>query len=83
MQTAGQPPVQRVGFFRALWKAIRQVFHEATGTVFLLLALSWAAATLRVWRNGSPTWLWATCAGFSAMMAICGLTCFRSARRVR
>ena len=38
-------PARRI--FRALWRASRQVFHETTGTVFLLLALSWAAATLR------------------------------------
>jgi len=83
VQTASQAPAQRNGFFRALWKAMRQVFHEATGTVYLLLAVSWAAAALRVWRHGSPTWLWATCASLSAIMAIFGLTCFRSARRVR
>ena len=83
MQPSSQAPAPRVGFFRAIWKAVRQVFHETTGTLFLLLAASWAAAALRQWRHGSPTWLWATCASFSAMMAVFGLTCFRSARRVR
>ena len=83
MQNAIQAPAQRIGFFRLVWRAMRQVFHETTGTVFLLLATSWAAAALRQWRHGSPTWLWVTCATFSAIMIVFGLTSFHSARRVR
>jgi hypothetical protein len=74
---------QRVGFFRVLWKAIRQVFHETTGAVFFLLSISWAGATLRLWRHGSATWTLVTCGCFSLMLAIFGVTAFRSARRVR
>jgi hypothetical protein len=83
MGTASQAPVQRVGFFRALWRAARQVFHETMGTIFFLLALIWASATLRLWRHGSAAWVWAICGSFAIMMAIFGLTSFRMARRVR
>jgi hypothetical protein len=83
MGTASRAPVERVGFFRALWRAVRQVFHETTGTMFFLLAFTWASATLRLWRHGSAAWVWVVCGSFGIMMVIFGLTSFRLARRVR
>jgi hypothetical protein len=76
-------PGQRVGFFRALWRALRQLFHETTGAVFFLLALSWASAALRQWVHKSEMWLCIVCASFALMFAMFGLTSFRSSRRVR
>jgi hypothetical protein len=80
---SSHPAGQRVGFFRLLWRAARQVFHETTGTVFLLLAVSWTAATLRLWRHGSARWALVASACFALMLIAFGLTSFRSARRVR
>jgi hypothetical protein len=81
---SGTPgPAQRGGFFRVLWRAARQVFHETTGAMFFLLAFSWTNAALRLWRQRLPSWMWATCAGFAIVMIIFGLTSFRAARRVR
>ena len=74
---------QRIGFFRLLWRATRQVFHEVTGTVFLLMALSWSAAALRLWQHGSAKWMLIACGSFGLMMALFGLASFRAARRVR
>jgi hypothetical protein len=74
---------QRVGFFRVLWRALRQLFHETTGAMFLLLGVSWAAAAFRQWMSKSAPWLWLVCGSFALMFAILGLTSFRSARRVR
>jgi hypothetical protein len=76
-------PAKRVGFFRILWRAMRQVFHETTGAVFFLLALSWTGATIRLWRHGSARWTLVTCGSFALMLVIFGFTAFRSARRVR
>jgi hypothetical protein len=77
-------PAERVGFFRSLWRAVRAVFHETTGTLFLLMALSWLSATLRMWRQGgAPHWVFVACGLFIAMMITFGLTSFRAARRVR
>jgi len=83
MATSASGPVQRPGFFRVLWRAARQVFHETTGALFFLLALSWTNAALRQWRQRSATWILATCAGFAVAMIIFGLISFRAARRVR
>jgi hypothetical protein len=83
MANGPNPVGQRKGFFRLLWRAARQVFHETTGTVFLLLALSWIAATVRLWRHGSATWALIACSCFALMLVLFGLTSFRSARRLR
>jgi len=73
----------RGGFFRVLWRAARQVFHESIGAVFFLLALMWANAALRYWRQRTANWEWRTSLGMALVMALFGLISFRAARRVR
>lgn len=70
-------------FLKAFWRATRQVFHETTGTLFLLLALWGASAVWRNWRRGPPLWPMWLAVGYVVMMAAFGLTSFRMARRVR
>jgi hypothetical protein len=77
--TKGRGP----GFFRLLWRAARQIFHETTGTLFLLLALSWTVAAFRLWRHGAGPWLLGACVSFALLLALFGLTSFKSAQRVR
>ena len=72
-----------MGFFRTLWRAARQLFHETTGAMFFLLAFSWASAALRNWLNKSALWLCVLCGSFALMFVMFGLNSFRSARRVR
>ena len=63
---------------------MRAVFHETTGTLFFLIALSWLNSTIRLWRQGGAAhWVFATSGAFIGMMIVFGLTSFRSARRVR
>jgi hypothetical protein len=71
------------GFFRALWRATRQTFHEVTGAMFLLFALSGATSAFRVWHRGAPLWPVWLAAAYSLMMAGFGVTSFLMARRVR
>jgi hypothetical protein len=71
------------GFFRVLWRAARQVFHETIGAVFFLLALMWANAALRYWRQRAANWEWRTSVGMALAMALFGLISFRASRRVR
>lgn len=70
------------GFFGRLWRAMRQVFHETTGAVFFLLALSWTSGALRYWRQGAPGWEWKTSVGMALVMVFFGVASFRAARRV-
>lgn len=70
-------------FFKTLWRATRQMFHETTGTFFLLLALSGGASALRNWHHGPPMWPTWFALAYSVMMAGFGISSFRMARRVR
>jgi hypothetical protein len=71
------------GFFRTLWRVIRQVFHACTGAIFLILALFWMIAAVRQWRQGAEMWAWVALGGFALVFAGFGLSSFRAARRVR
>jgi hypothetical protein len=71
------------GFVATLWRVIRQIFHESTGAIFLILALFWTLAALRQWKQGGETWAWGALGGFALVFAGFGLSSFRAARRVR
>ena len=75
-------PIRR-GFFGRLWLACRQLFHEVTGALFLVMALSWTASALRIWLRGATGWLWIVSAGFAVLMVFFGVTSFQHARRLR
>jgi glycerol uptake facilitator-like aquaporin len=68
---------------RAFWKFTRQLFHEATGTLFGLFALYGAAAAWRQSHQPSGQWITVFAAGYAVMMAAFSFSAFRSARRVR
>ena len=74
-------------FLVTVWRVARQLFHEAAGTMFLLLAAMGALSTWRNWKlmaqGTSAPWIVALLAAFTAMMAYFALASFRSARRVR
>jgi len=74
---------RKPGFFRTLWRVARQIFHETTGAVFFLLALTWASAALRYWRQHAPNWEWKIGLGMAVVMVFFGAVSFRAARRVR
>ena len=75
---ATKPP----GFFRRLWRAARQVFHETTGALFFVLALGWTSGALRYWKQQAHGWEWKVSMGMALVMIFFGLACFRAARRV-
>ena len=74
---------QPAGFFGTFWRVIRQIFHESTGAIFLIMALFWTIAAVRQWRQGAETWTWMALGGFALVFAGFGLSSFRAARRVR
>ena len=71
------------GFFRTLWRVVRQVFHESTGAIFLIMALFWSAAAVRQWMHGAAAWTWVGLGAFALLMGSFGVTSFLAARRVR
>ena len=69
--------------FRAFWKVVRQIFHEATGTFFALFAIYGGAAAWRQHKQPSGQWVTVFAAAYAVMMAFFSFSAFRSARRVR
>jgi hypothetical protein len=79
---AANPRVRR-GFFATLWRALRQLFHEVTGAVFAVIALSSIASVVRTWGSASPRWLLFLPIAYAALMIYFSITSFRWARRVQ
>jgi len=71
-----------VNFLRLFWRVARQVFHETTGTLFLLFAFVDASASWREWRHGNALWAAGLAAGLSLAMVVFGMRSFRDARRL-
>ena len=68
---------------RVLWRAARELFHEVTGTLFFLIALSSTQSAWRAWHRGAGRWLVGVGAGYALLMVLFGILCFRDSRRVR
>ena len=68
---------------RVLWKAARELFHEVTGTLFFLIALSGIQSAWRAWQRGAGQWLVGVSAGYALLMIFFGVLSFRDSRRVR
>ena len=71
------------GFFRALWRAARELFHEVTGTLFFLIAVSAIQSCWRAWHRGAGYWFTGMTGGYALLMILFGVLSFRDSRRVR
>ena len=69
--------------FRVLWRAARELFHEVTGALFFLIALSAIQSAWRAWQRGAGQWLVGISAGYALLMILFGVLSFRDSRRVR
>jgi galactitol-specific phosphotransferase system IIC component len=70
------------GSFQRLWRALRQLFHEATGAVFAVLALGWLNSALRAWTRDVAPWLIALAVAVALLFLFFAVTSFRKARKL-
>jgi multisubunit Na+/H+ antiporter MnhB subunit len=70
------------GNFRRLWRALRQLFHEATGAVFAVLALGWLNAALRAWTRDVARWLIGLAVAVALLFLFFAVTSFRKAGKL-
>jgi uncharacterized membrane protein len=68
---------------RVLWRAARELFHEVTGTLFFLIALSAIRSAWLAWQRGAGRWMIEVAAGYALLMILFGILSFRDSRRVR
>jgi len=78
---AATAPRQQGGF-RRLWRALRQLFHEATGAIFAVLALGWLNAALRAWTRDVARWLIGLAVAVALLFVFFAVTSFRRARKL-
>ena len=70
-------------FLRVLWRATRELFHEVTGTLFFVIAVSAIQSAWRAWHRGAGHWMVGMSAGYALLMILFGVLSFRDSRRVR
>lgn len=75
------PPPRQSGFGR-LWRALKQLFHEAIGALFGVLALAWLNSALRAWTKDVAYWLVAIALAVTALFGFFAVTSFLRARRM-
>jgi hypothetical protein len=80
IRSAAAQPTQR-GFSR-LWRALKQLFHEAVGALFAVLAIAWLNSILRAWTRDVAPWIIALAATVVGLFAFFAVTSFRRARKI-
>ena len=73
---------QQQGGFRRLWRVLRQLFHEAIGALFAVLALGWLNAALRAWTRDVARWLIGLAVAVALLFVFFAVTSFRKARKL-
>jgi hypothetical protein len=68
---------------RAIWRAIRQLFHETTGVFFAIFAAYGVLAAWRSYKYHPTYWVIIFALIYAAVMAVFAVLAFRSAKRVR
>ena len=68
--------------FRRLWRVFKQLFHEAIGAIFALLALSWLNMALRAWTRDATHWLIGISIIVGLLFVAFSVTSFRRARQL-
>jgi len=68
--------------FRRFWRAMKQLFHEAIGAVFAVLALGWFNAAFRSWSRDAALWLIGVAVFVALLFVFFAVTSFRRARKL-
>ena len=61
---------------------LKQLFHEAIGAIFALLALGWLNMALRAWTRDATHWLIGISIAVGLLFVGFSITSFRRARQL-
>jgi len=78
--SAAAMPAQ--GGFRRFWRAMKQLFHEAIGAIFAVLALGWFNSAFRAWTRDVAPWLIGVAVFVALLFVFFAVTSFRRARKL-
>jgi hypothetical protein len=68
--------------FHRLWRVLKQLFHEAVGASFAVLALGWFNSALRAWTRDAADWLIVVSLAVGVLFVAFSVTSFRRASRL-
>ena len=81
MSIAVTPPsVPEPRGFTRLWRVLKQLFHEAVGAIFAILAFAWLNSAFRAWTRDVAHWLIAISVAVSLLFIFFAISSFRRAR---
>lgn len=81
--TAGRAPrsPELRGFGR-LWRVLKQLFYEAVGAIFAVLALGWLNSAFRAWTRDVAHWLIGVSVAVALLFVFFAVSSFRRARQL-
>jgi hypothetical protein len=68
--------------FQRLWRVLKQLFHEAVGAIFAVLALGWLNSALRAWTRDVAHWLIGVSLMVGLLFIVFSVSSFRRARQL-
>jgi len=80
--TAHASSRSKTGGFRRFWRAVKQLFHEAIGAMFAVLAFAWLSAVLRAWKRDVAPWLIVIALATVLLFVFFSITSFHRARKL-
>lgn len=68
--------------FRRLWRVAKQLFYEAAGAVFAILAFAWLNSAFRAWTRDVAPWLIGVSVAVALLFVFFAVSSFRRARQL-
>jgi len=75
---ASRPPEPRG--FKRLWRVLKQIFYEAVGAMFAILAFAWLNMAFRSWTHDGAKWLVGVAIAVALLFVFFAVSSFRRAR---
>jgi hypothetical protein len=66
--------------FQRLWRVLKQLFYEAVGAMFAVLACAWLNSAFRAWTRDAAHWLIGVSIAVALVFVFFAVSSFRRAR---
>jgi multisubunit Na+/H+ antiporter MnhB subunit len=66
--------------FQRLWRVLKQIFYEAVGAMFAILAFAWLNSAFRAWTRDVAMWLIGVAVAVALLFVFFAVSSFRRAR---
>lgn len=73
-------PIPEPRGFKRLWRVTKQLFYEAVGAMFGIMAFAWLNSALRSWSRDVAHWLIGVSIAVALLFIFFAVSSFRRAR---